>query len=240
MGILDQQGMDAVKVMECGENMEILSPNEFQLHPLYIEWGFSKSAEIKLRQGVLEKLRKAKLILNKIPGCEEWNFRVWDGFRTLETQALLYIDYEKRLRAKHPDWPDKQIYNAVEIFVSPPRRDKGMPAPHNTGGAVDLTLVDEIGREIAMGTKFDEFNIRSYTAHFSSGKDDISQMDERAMPFSDEDCEIFHRNRMLLMRVMEQAGFVNYHEEWWHFSYGDQDWARQHGLGEAIYGSMEL
>ena len=37
--------------------------------------------------------------------------------------------------------------------------------------------------------------------------------------------QVFHNRRSLLFSVMEQAGFVQHPNEWWHFSYGDQLWA---------------
>jgi D-alanyl-D-alanine dipeptidase len=35
---------------------------------------------------------------------------------------------------------------------------------------------------------------------------------------------------------MTGEGFANYPEEWWHFSWGDQMWARLTGAPAAIYG----
>lgn len=226
MGILDQPGMNNIKIKECGELMEVLDPQEFIVHPIYAEWGFAKIAEIRLRKSVIEKLREAKKNLNKIPGCEAWQLKIWDGFRTLETQALLYADYMAKLTKEHPEWTELQLVQAVEIFVSPASQNPAMPAPHNTGAAVDLTLVDEFGGEIDMGTEFDEFTDRSHTDYFIDAKYEESRG--------------FNKNRRLLLTVMQKAGFVNYGDEWWHFSYGDQAWARQNGLAEAIYASVEL
>ncbi|WP_370276972.1 M15 family metallopeptidase [Pontibacterium sp.] len=48
-----------------------------------------------------------------------------------------------------------------------------------------------------------------------------------------------HYHRQLLQDVMGRAGFVNYAEEWWHFSYGDQLWAYVTGNPVAIYGAVE-
>ena len=36
---------------------------------------------------------------------------------------------------------------------------------------------------------------------------------------------------------MEQAGFVQHPNEWWHFSYGDQLWSWLNKKGNAIYGA---
>ena len=111
----------------------------------------------------------------------------------------------------------------VEIFVSPPSHNPKFPAPHNTGGAVDLTIVGPSGIEIDMGTPFDEFTEQSFTNHFANN----------------ETSEV-HKNRMMFKEIMEKVGFVNYFEEWWHYSFGDQEWAKNTNQPKAIYGSMEL
>ena len=36
---------------------------------------------------------------------------------------------------------------------------------------------------------------------------------------------------------MEQAGFVQHPNEWWHFSYGDQLWSWLRNQGNPIYGA---
>lgn len=219
MGILND--VKGIKIAECGEQLELLSGSSFVLEPMYFKWGYSNIEEIKLRSGVVEKLKKVAILLPK-----GWKIKIWDGFRTLAVQKILYDNYWNELVLKNSSWNDDQLREAVEVFVSPPSHDPALPAPHNTGGAIDLTLINADGEDLDMGTGFDEFDVKSYTNHFAESEDEYGFL--------------FHSNRMLLLDVMVRAGFVNYHEEWWHFSYGDQDWARQHGLGEAIYGSMEF
>jgi D-alanyl-D-alanine dipeptidase len=70
---------------------------------------------------------------------------------------------------------------------------------HNLGLAIDCTLVDlGTGRELEMGTPFDTFSAAAHTANASG---------EAAI------------NRQKLKTAMEAAGFVNYDQEWWHFSF---------------------
>jgi len=70
---------------------------------------------------------------------------------------------------------------------------------HNLGLAIDLTLIDlTTGREFEMGTPFDTFSAAAHTANASG---------EAAT------------NRQRLKSAMEREGFVNYDQEWWHFSY---------------------
>ena len=70
---------------------------------------------------------------------------------------------------------------------------------HNMGVAVDLTMVDlATGTEVPMGTPFDAFTEAAHTAN-ATGR--------------------IRRYREILVRVMAEEGFVNYGQEWWHFSY---------------------
>jgi D-alanyl-D-alanine dipeptidase len=71
---------------------------------------------------------------------------------------------------------------------------------HNLGLAVDLTLVDWSvgGREVDMGTPYDTF---SDAAHYANASG-------RTL-----------RYRQLLRRIMEEEGFRQYEQEWWHYSY---------------------
>jgi D-alanyl-D-alanine dipeptidase len=70
---------------------------------------------------------------------------------------------------------------------------------HNLGLAIDLTLIDlTTDREFEMGTPFDTFSAAAHTANASG---------EAAT------------NRQRLKAAMEREGFVNYDQEWWHFSY---------------------
>lgn len=204
-----------IPIKECGEPLVEYELEEFVLEPMYFKWGFSEIEKIENRSGVIKKLREAKKLLPA-----GWNFKIWDGYRTLKVQKLLYDDYYKRLKAKNPSFEHEKICQMVEIFVSPPSHNTLFPAPHNTGGAVDLTVVDGDGVELDMGTPFDEFTERSFTNHFKYGT-------------------IFE-NRMMFKKIMEAVGFANYFEEWWHYSYGDQEWAKTNKTDKAVYGSVEL
>lgn len=74
---------------------------------------------------------------------------------------------------------------------------------HNQGVAIDLTVVDRVsGRELDMGTPFDNFTAHAHTAAASG---------EQAA------------NRRILGEAMSRAGFVNYVGEWWHFSFDVPD-----------------
>ncbi len=225
MGILNNPLIRDIAVEDCGESLVEVSERDFVLEPMYFKWGHNESETMELRSGVIEKLREAQRILRERMGAS-WKLKIWDGFRTLNTQQLLFDEYYRELEAENPDWTDEEIKDAVQTFVSFPSHDPNFPAPHNTGGAVDLTILDADGEELDMGTPFDEFTERAFTAHFAE--------------LEEEGSERIHRNRMLLKEIMEEVGFTNYSEEWWHFSYGDQAWALAKNLKKTVYGSKEL
>lgn len=42
-------------------------------------------------------------------------------------------------------------------------------------------------------------------------------------------------NRHMLQKIMMEFGFAPYPGEWWHFSYGDKEWAKYYNQSNAIY-----
>ncbi len=70
---------------------------------------------------------------------------------------------------------------------------------HSRGSTTDLTLAGGDGHELDMGTPFDFFSPKSWTA-------DPSITAEQ------------HANRMLLAAAMRRHGFRGYDKEWWHFT----------------------
>jgi len=76
---------------------------------------------------------------------------------------------------------------------------------HNFGMAVDLSLLNADGVELDMGTKFDDFTELS--------QPQFEEKFIKAGRLSKEQVE----NRLLLRKVMVEAGFIQLPLEWWHF-----------------------
>ncbi|AWA30670.1 peptidase M15 [Flavobacterium magnum] len=72
---------------------------------------------------------------------------------------------------------------------------------HNRGGAVDITLVDQNGIELDMGTPFDFFGREA--AH------DYQDLSDAVL-----------KNRKKLKKVMLKCGFKAFASEWWHYNLG--------------------
>ncbi len=71
-------------------------------------------------------------------------------------------------------------------------------SPHSRGVAIDLTLIDRNGKELDMGTEFDEFDPKSY--HSSTAISAEAQ-----------------KNRRILLGLMTASGWDWYDNEWWHY-----------------------
>ena len=138
-----------------------------------------------LRKEAAEKLDKAQTILEK----KKKGFRliVYDGLRPRDVQ--------------HKMW--RMVKGTTKQgYVADP--DKG--SIHNFGAAVDLSIVDDQGNLLDMGTPFDYFGDLAQPGYenrfLEEGRLTKNQVE----------------NRELLRKVMEEAGFQSTVEEWWHFN----------------------
>ena len=105
-----------------------------------------------------------------------YRFKVFDAYRPTEAQFKLW---------EHSPDPD---------FLANPNSG----SPHSRGVAIDLTLIDESGAELDMGTKFDEFDPKSYHSN--------TEISAQAQ-----------KNRRTLLGIMTAAGWDWIDNEWWHY-----------------------
>lgn len=125
-----------------------------------------------------------------------------DGQALRPDLNLLIYDAARPLSVQRQMW-DMVKGTEMRDFVANPNNGPGM---HNFGAAVDLTLMDCTGQPLPMGSGFDYFGDESRTT------DEQTLVDEgRITPRELE-------NRLLLRRVMTEAGFTTITEEWWHFN----------------------
>jgi len=205
------------------QNEPLADPREFGFltEPAYYNQHLTETREVLVREGVLRRLSVARERLQK-----GWNFKIWDGYRPLELQSILYVGLYKKIIRRQPLWEPERVQSEVEKYVYRPSFDLSKPSPHNTGAAIDLTLVDENLEELDMGTEFDYFEETSFTMYFKKAKEGSKKYK-------------WHHNRMILYSVLTGEGFFNFPDEWWHFSYGDHFWADEE-KEDALYGSWEL
>lgn len=148
-----------------------------------------------LHPDAAHKLIAAHRLLKKAhPG---WRFVIYDAARPMSVQRKMWA----MVRGT-----DKTNY------VSNPANGGGL---HNYGLAVDLTILDEKGKPLPMGTPFDYFGEEAHTNR------------EESLLESGQITHAEFENRRLLRRLMRQAGFRSIPYEWWHFNAYSRAEARQ-------------
>lgn len=181
--------------------------------PRYHQMGLPGAHErCVVREGVAQALAR---VARRLPAG--LTLLVWDGWRAFETQQALYDTWVDELVGAHPDWSSDRIAVEAARYVTPPSADPTCPAPHLTGGAVDLTLADTAGRPLDLGTDFDAFEPAAGALAFEK------------VPGTARDL------RRALFWAMAGEGFTAYVEEWWHYDLGDQFWGAIRGT-PARYG----
>lgn len=157
-----------------------------------------------------------------------YSLKVYDCFRPQRAVDHFVAwaadpDDDKMKSAFYPDVPKDELFARGYI---------AQRSGHSRGSTVDLTLVrlgtlqpeadpmagyDCRGSEaerfpdnsINMGTSYDCFDALSHTDNPAVGDDVLA-------------------NRHLLRELMEAAGFVNYDQEWWHYSLRDEPFPDQY------------
>jgi zinc D-Ala-D-Ala dipeptidase len=119
-------------------------------------------------------------------------------------ERLLVLDALRPQRVQEAIWRDVQGTPAQAYFADPARG-----SIHSYGMAVDVTLLDAPGRELDMGSGFDEMSVRSHPAleaeQLAAGNITLEHIAARAR----------------LRTAMHHGGFAGIPTEWWHFNHGD-------------------
>ena len=124
---------------------------------------------------------------------------------------LLVLDALRPHRVQIELW-DFLDGTGLRQYVADPARG----SIHSFGMAVDATLIDAEGRELDMGSGFDEMIELSHpkleAGHLASGALTREQ----------------HLARALLRDTLAAGGFRGIENEWWHFEMLDRQHLRQH------------
>ncbi len=216
-----------VPIQECGEPLVPIPLHLFAVetpHP-YVNCGadYAGKSPYYLRQGVLDRAIRAQERLQQLH--PSWQLQIFDAYRPVAVQQYM-VDYTFRQTVADRGLEigqlspaqTEQIWQDVYQIWAIPSFDLDTPPPHSTGAAIDLTLVDERGNVVNMGSPIDEMSPRSQPEYFGTAIEPILQQ--------------YHRNRQILCQIMNYAGFARHPAEWWHFSIGDQLWAWSNHLAD--------
>ncbi|MFD2616399.1 M15 family metallopeptidase [Terrilactibacillus laevilacticus] len=178
------------------------------IHPIYYQKNIlGTSDDLFLREGVARKVISAA---NQLP--EGLSLVLLDGWRSYETQ--LYIYKKTIYEFKKMGYTDEKIKRDIGSFVAYPSKDPEKPAPHFTGGAIDLTIAKDM-EWLDMGTDFDDFSDKAYLDYY-----------ENCENLTEQDT-VRRDNRRLLKAIMTQEGFTVNPSEWWHYDFGNRPWSEK-------------
>lgn len=123
---------------------------------------------------------------------------------------LVVLDALRPHRVQEAIWAEIVGTPAALYFADPARG-----SIHSFGMAVDVTLTDPQGREVDMGSGFDEMSQKSHPSmndeHLALGVLSAAQVAERGW----------------LHAAMARGGFRGIPTEWWHFDFGDRERVRR-------------
>lgn len=184
------------------------------LYPYYAKQGIAYSSEkMYCREGVIKRLEVA---LYYLPS--DMSLVVMDAWRSFNVQNELYQMWKSHFAGAYPELSPNELEEYTQKYVSLPSKNALSPAPHATGGSIDVVLMRE-GSFLPMGTDFDDMSHKAFTRYFeelNTNSNVLSTKPQQAL-----------ENRRILFHAMTRAGFVGYAEEWWHFDYGNQWWGLQ-------------
>lgn len=138
-----------------------------------------------LQKAVAEKLAKAQNILKR--ESPSLSLQIMDAARPRSVSKLMY---------------DKMKGTQFEKYVANPKKG----SMHNYGIAVDITIVDENGKELDMGISPFYKNTAQIYREYAKKKLGKRLSKEQL------------KNRKLLSDSMIKAGFFPLSFEWWHFN----------------------
>ncbi|MGV8980496.1 M15 family metallopeptidase [Clostridium sp.] len=139
---------------------------------------FTKTVVYPVNVCVLQRETALKLI-NANAEFKKLGYRIkiWDAYRPVYVQKIFWD------------------LVGDERFIANPNK-KG--SRHSSGTAVDITLVDDFGRELKMPSDFDDFSDKACRNYEHMSEEEL-------------------KNINFLTCIMESYGFITIDTEWWHF-----------------------
>lgn len=212
------QDLLRVPTGENGERFISLQDYAPEIKAQYIKSDMLKTllgSMIVVRRSLADKLRLAQAELNKT--CSSYQLLVTYGYRSAKIQQDSYKKKRSELARSYPGVDD--LDELTHPFVAFPK-----VAGHPTGGAIDVTLIDRsTSHEIPLGCHISDFSRPELMSTYSAWIDENEQ-----------------NNRLLLQDLLVKQGFAPFYGEWWHFSYGDREWAYFYNKPSSLYSPVSV
>ena len=169
--------------------------------------------QIAVRKTVYKKLINVAKELKEMN--ENYKIIVVYGFRDMNKLEKYFNEILEEVKGKFED--KMEMYEYIHEKIAVPD-----VSGHPTGGAVDAAIYDgKENRILDFGSEILDYS----TTQCYYEAENIS---ERAKS-----------NRKILRKIMMKEGFAPYDGEWWHFSYGDKEWAFYYDKEKALYNQVD-
>jgi len=157
--------------------------------------------------GCLQKAYLLPQVAQQLAMCQQYLKELHPGF------SLVVYDAARPLQVQQMMWDnlDLPLHEKVK-FLSNPRNG----SIHNFGAAVDVSVLNDQGMLLDMGTPFDYAGEEAYPSL------EWKMLQENRLTVQQV------KNRELLRRVMRKGGFWGIQTEWWHFNSMTREHARNH------------
>lgn len=198
-----------IRIEDCGEPLVDIKKACPGVLIALDPWRMEHEKTAYLRQTVATMLKRAQRSLP--PGM---TFLVRDAWRPHYVQEQIFKEFIERFTKQNPHWLKERVLQEVETYVA--QAQGQFASGHMTGGAVDVRLWHK-GRRLPM---------RSQRLSYQEN----ARSQQPKLPAH------LQRNRRLMFEALSTVGFSNQPNEFWHWSYGDVQWAQRTQHATAIYG----
>lgn len=223
--LLDEPLVDIKEVKLAGDNYYHRNGN----NPPYNQLMPNSIKQLLLRKTVVQKLQ----FVNQKLSASGLELYIFDAWRPIQLQNYLFDDwFPNWLKMQKPGISQVEVEQETSKYFARGTKsgepvDPNSLPPHNTGGAIDLTIrIRNIKEHMFMGSIFDDVTEIARTDYFEQ----LAR--RRKLNFSEQTAQ---ENRRLLYWVMTEMGFSSNPTEWWHYSWGDQMWAKLKDQDYAFY-----
>jgi predicted amino acid racemase/D-alanyl-D-alanine dipeptidase len=182
---------------------------------LMFEPSIKKDYQYYVREEIFEKIGRISKKLEN----DHKQLIIRSVWRSFDHQRLIWENKVTFLREKHPEKTIAEIEKIVSYFIAPPTKSM-----HSTGGSVDALIYDLTSNSVMDFGTNDGLKI---------------DLNDQCYPFHPDLSKKVKANRKLLIDLFEDEDFVVDYTEYWHFDYGNVNWAIRKEKEHSIYGIIE-
>ncbi|MBI2984608.1 MAG: D-alanyl-D-alanine carboxypeptidase family protein [Candidatus Kerfeldbacteria bacterium] len=213
--ILHLRDTSKVPTQENGESMVRLPADILRLQYAKTDMVPLLGHDMFVRRRVAEKLIAIQRRLEAQDS--PYQLHIVYAYRAPAVQARYFQRALNQVQSANQSLPLEEQIELAHSMAAHPK-----VAGHPTGGAVDITLWNRGPQlPVDMGSDIAEYGDPAYTyyPHLTNER---------------------QKHRQYLQDLMVAEQFAPFLGEWWHFSYGDKEWAAYYRQPAARYGPLEL